>query len=268
MQPLPRITWRHGIALLLTLLILKVPLTVLINCLNYFPPNFTEGFLQGREAYFWEGYHWAFYAHLIAGPAALVLGLLLICPPLRRRWPRWHRRLGRAQGVNVLLLVAPSGLVMATRAQGGIVPEVAFAALALATAACVALGWRAAVKRRLAKHEAWMTRCFALLCSAVLIRVFGGLATVLDAQAAWIDPVAAWACWLLPLLGWELYRHVASREAETPASIDALCDSEIHGLRTGTAPRAAARESITQRPIATAPSESSVAAAANRALPG
>jgi hypothetical protein len=50
-----------------------------------------------------------------------------------------------------------------------------------------------------------MVRSFVLLCSAVAIRIIGGAATVIGVQAAWFDPLAAWACWIVPLTALELW---------------------------------------------------------------
>lgn len=200
------------------LLILKVTAAVVWNDRNYLPPNFSSDFLRGRESYFWSGYHWPFYTHIASGPLSLLLGLILLSKTFRLRFPEWHRRLGRAQGLCVLLLVAPSGLAMAWYAQPGPIAALSFATLALATAACVALGWRAAVRRRFADHQRWMTRTFVLLCSAVALRVLGGLATVTGITAPWFDPAAAWACWLVPLAAYEWTTRPTQRDAPTPAA--------------------------------------------------
>jgi hypothetical protein len=193
-----------------SLLILKVVATMIGNYRDYIPPNFTAEFLLGREAYFFGSYQWAFYLHILSGPITLLLGLVLISERFRWRFPKWHRRLGRVQAIGVLLFVTPSGLWMALRAAGGPIAVVGFAVLAILTAACVMLGWRAAVGRRFETHRRWMWRCYLLLCSAVIIRMIGGFALVTGFHAAWIDPLAAWASWLLPLLGYEMYR-VGSR---------------------------------------------------------
>ena len=68
----------------------------------------------------------------------------------------------------------------------------------------VALGWRAAVQRRFRDHRRWMMRGFLLLCSAVVIRILGGAATVMGVEAQWFDPLASWASWILPLAAYEL----------------------------------------------------------------
>ena len=64
--------------------------------------------------------------------------------------------------------------------------------------------WRAAVSRRFNDHRRWMLRRFVLLCSAVMLRVFGGLGTVLEVKSLWFDPVVSWVSWLLPLVTFEL----------------------------------------------------------------
>ena len=187
---------------------------------DYFPPNFRADFLLGRQQHFFGAYQWAFYAHIIAGPLALASGLALMSESLRRRFPAGHRRLGRVLVLGVLLVVAPSGLWMARYAATGAVAGMAFATLAIATALCAAQGWRYAVRRQFAKHRRWMQRCFALLCSAVVLRVFGGLAEVLGVAGAY--PWAAWLCWLLPLAHVELlawFQKSAGSISSPPATV-------------------------------------------------
>jgi len=185
-------------------LILKVTAAVMWNYHNYFPPNFNSDFLRGRQHYFGGSYQWAFYVHIIAGPPALVLGLVLLSERFRQRFPKWHRSLGRFQALNVLFLLAPSGLWMAFRAQSGPIAGVGFVVLAILTATTLVLGWRTAVKRQFADHRRWMWRCFLLLCSTVVLRLTAGLVTVTAIQATWIDPLSAWASWLVPLAAFEL----------------------------------------------------------------
>src|SRR4029078_13562263 len=91
-----------GVAILL---ILKVTFTVLITYRDYLPPNFNADFLLGRESYFFGAYSWAFSSHLVSGPASLIFGTILISESFRRRFPKWHRCLGRLQVACILLLV-------------------------------------------------------------------------------------------------------------------------------------------------------------------
>src|SRR5687767_14918216 len=77
------------------LLICKVTASVVIEYRNYFPPNFQSDFLRGREAHFWGPYRWAFYTHLVSGPASLIFGVILLSDRFRSSALSWHRRLGR-----------------------------------------------------------------------------------------------------------------------------------------------------------------------------
>jgi hypothetical protein len=219
MQQTSSLTLPRVLAVLAALLIWKVTLSILIEYRNYVPPNFGSDFLRGREAYFWGAYGWAFYTHLVSGPASLMLGTLLVSDRFRRRFPAWHRRLGRVQVACVLLLVAPSGLWMAYYAATGAVAAVGLGTLAIATAVCAAFGWRSAVMRSFADHRRWMWRTFVLLCSAVVLRLIGGLATVADFDALWLYPLSTWASWLVPLLLFESSRLLNPRIEHVTASI-------------------------------------------------
>jgi hypothetical protein len=196
--------------ILAVLLVCKTALSVVIGYRDYFPPNFESEFLLGRESYFWGPYRWAFYVHLVAGPASLLLGTLLLSDQFRRVALPWHRRLGRVQGISILLLLVPSGLWMAWYAETGTVAALGLGSLAVVTAVCVLLGWRAAVERKIADHRAWMWRTYMLLISAVVIRMIGGLATVAGIDAPWLYPLAAWASWLLPLAVFEAVHRLDS----------------------------------------------------------
>lgn len=191
------------IQLLVAWLVVQTTVVVVLGYCDYLPPNFRADFLLGRRDYFFRSYQWAFYAHIFSGPVTLLLGLVLLSDTARRRFPRWHRRLGRVQGVLVLLLVAPSGLWMAGYAPG-MIAQSGFATLALATGGCAAMGWRDAVRRRFETHRWWMLRCYALLCSAIVLRLIGGLSELTGAH--WTYPLAAWISWMLPLAGVELWR--------------------------------------------------------------
>jgi uncharacterized membrane protein len=219
MQATRSTTLRRALTILAALLIWKVILSVLIEYRNYVPPNFQSDFLRGREHYFWGTYRWAFYVHLVSGPGSLMLGTILVSDRLRTVAPTWHRRLGHVQAACVLFLVAPSGLWMARYAATGAIAAAGLGSLAIATAVCVAFGWRSAVMRRIADHRRWMWRTFVLLCSAVVIRLIGGLATVTHFDALWLYPFSTWASWLAPLLILETGQLLNSRQKVVATSV-------------------------------------------------
>jgi len=211
MQYSPTTRLQRAVVLLAGLVILKVTASVLWGYRHYLPPDFEAEFLRGRQAYFFGPYQGAFYAHIAAGPITLLLGLVLTSDRFRRRFPLGHRSLGKLQALLILLLLVPSGFWMAWYAASGAVAALGFATLALATGTTVLLGWRAAVQRRFAEHQRWMLRCYLLLCSAVVLRLIGGAATLAEVSGTWSYPLAAWTSWLVPLAIYELSRTVAPR---------------------------------------------------------
>jgi len=211
MQKSSRLTLSRLLTVLAAILIAKVTLSVVIGYRDYFPPSFDSDFLLGRQAYFWGAYRWFFYAHLVSGPLSLIFGMILVSDRFRQRLPVWHRWLGRIQAANVLLLVVPSGLWMSWYAATGAIAGAGLGVLAIATAVCISLGVRAAMRRNFAEHGRWMWRTFLLLCSAVVIRMIGGLATVAQLEALWIYPLSAWVSWLVPLLTFEFWTRLTSR---------------------------------------------------------
>lgn len=207
-QSLSNLLMRASVALVVVLIV-RVTVEVVAGYVDYLPPNFDSNFLQGREHYFFHGYQWAFYPHIASGPITLLVGVVLMSDAFRTRFPIWHRRLGRIQVICVLFLVAPSGLWMAYYTATGTIAGISFAILAVLTGTVAALGWKAAVERRFADHRRWMSRCFVLLCSAVVLRVAGGTGTYFDVKWLWFDPVASWFSWLIPLIAYECasFRH-------------------------------------------------------------
>lgn len=206
--------WQRGLAVAGMALVLRVTVGVVAGYRDYLPPNFEADFLLGREAYFFGAYRWAFYAHLVAGPLTLVLGTVLVSERSCRSAPQWHRRLGRLQVAVVLLVLAPSGLWMARYAATGAAAGVGLSLLAVATAGSALLGWRMAVARRFEEHRRWMARMYVLLCSAVVIRVIGGAATVLGVDAEWGYPASVWVSWVGPLAIFEAWRLVEMKRQE------------------------------------------------------
>ena len=218
MPSLRSLTLGGVVAYAAALLALKVTLSIVLGYRDYFPPNFRADFLLGRESYFFGAYRWAFYAHIVTGPVALLAGLLLVSERLRRRWPAVHRALGKLQIALVALVVAPSGAWMAWYAQSGGVAGLGFFLLAVATAGCAVMGWRSALQRRFVEHRRWMWRCFLLLCSAVVVRLVGGVATVMGLDADWVYPLTAWVSWLGPLAAFEIAEAVVWRSPKLQAA--------------------------------------------------
>lgn len=195
------------------IVVLKVTIEVVLGYRFYLPPDFSVAFLMGRERYFFGLYRWAFYVHLLAGPPTLLIGLLLVNNRFRQARPRWHRQLGKLQVVLVLGLLLPSGFWMSFYAQSGPPAGASFLLLTFLTAYTLIMGWRTAVQRRFVAHRAWMFRNYALLSSAVVLRIFGGIGQVLQIREQLYYTTIAWIGWCLPLLFVECVLRYRSRRA-------------------------------------------------------
>ena len=194
-------------------LLAKVLLTIVYEYRWYFPPNFEDSaFLTGRQEYFDGVYRAAFYGHIISGPVAVVLGFILLISGGRLRVRRLHRWLGRSQFLIVMLVIVPSGLVMATHAFTGPIAGWGFASLSLATGACMVIAVQQARSRKFASHRRWATRCFILLCSPLLLRLMSGAVIVFQLESDLTYRLSAWLSWLIPLAIYEAWWRRSARQ--------------------------------------------------------
>ena len=195
----------------------KILASILTEYVNYFPPDFNAEFLLGRGSYFFGSYALAFYAHIIISPVALILGAWLMWTGRRHGKKVWHRRLGKIQGVLIIAVVVPTGLVMSTRPINGPAASLGFASLSIALLISILMAIAAAKKRDFARHEIWATRCFILLCSPLLLRLINGAALVTQTQSPLTYQMSAWLSWIVPLAIFESVRGFGSRIQSGPA---------------------------------------------------
>ena len=178
----------------------------------YVPPDFQASkFLAGRQAFFHGSYAGAFYAHIIGGPAAMLLAIFLNWSGRRKFWLKLHRRLGKLLFFLVVIVLAPSGLVMATKAHTGFYAGVGFALLSVMTAAAAVLSVRHVRRGNLVQHQLWGSRLLIMLMSPLVLRLTSALAAVLDFESRVAYQFSAWGRWLLPLVGFELWQRYQSQ---------------------------------------------------------
>jgi hypothetical protein len=112
----------------------------------------------------------AFYAHITTSLIVLVLGLLQWLPGVASRGPRLHRWLGYSYVGGILGLAAPSGLVLARFANGGLVAQVGFSLQCLVWWGTTWLAYRAARRRQWPRHVQWQVRSYAVTLAALALR--------------------------------------------------------------------------------------------------
>ena len=138
---------------------------------DYFLPGRVHGFMLERMELSVENW-WRFFllAHVAGGLVCLCSSLLQYSKLLLKRAPAIHRYLGRIYALSIITLVFPTGVALAFVAKGGNNGTVGFLFLSVATLASLLLGMVAIYKKNLRAHQAWISRSFALVASAITFR--------------------------------------------------------------------------------------------------
>lgn len=202
-------------------------------------------------------------AHMHLGAVAMLLGPLQFIGPLRRRWPKVHRWIGRFIATSMLLcfLAGMTFIVLKGKLVGGYNMTVAFAAGGLWFGLTTAMTWYTAWRKQFDHHWAWAVRCYAMCLSPFLYRYWyyaagilgysfvtpyrAGKGEVCHAVASDItcpryyrpfDALHAWTYWLLSALIAELIiaglrrsdQPLFRRATEVASSGNSTCSSTIN----------------------------------------
>lgn len=111
-----------------------------------------------------------FYVHITTSLLVLVLGLLQWLPGVAGIGPRLHRWLGRGYVIGILGLAAPSGLILARFANGGLVAQVGFTLQCVVWWLTTWVAYRAARQRQWPRHVDWLVRSYAVTLAALALR--------------------------------------------------------------------------------------------------
>lgn len=138
-------------------------------------------------------------AHVIGGAVVLIFGSLQFVQKIRVNQPQIHRWLGRIY-LSFVLIGGIAGLLMAPKADGGLVAQYGFGMLAVLW---LFSGWQAyaAIRRGDVKsHKEWMMRNFAMTFGAVTLRIHLGWMSAMGVPFSESYPVVAWIAWVPNLL--------------------------------------------------------------------
>ncbi|UOQ71240.1 DUF2306 domain-containing protein [Hymenobacter cellulosilyticus] len=111
-----------------------------------------------------------FYVHITSSMWVLAAGLAQFFPRLFQGRTALHRNLGKLYVFSVLALAAPSGLILASFANGGLVAKVGFTLQCLVWWLGTWQAYRLARQRRWEQHTEWMIRSFAVTLAAMSLR--------------------------------------------------------------------------------------------------
>lgn len=146
---------------------------MLLITLQYVPYSLDAAFLAIKEDEVKISYYpIAFYTHVYTSIFVLVIGFFQISSYIRNKFPTSHRILGIIYITIVLLLAAPSGLIMGIHGNGGIYSQISFCLQAILWFIFTFFGFLTIKKGNIAQHRKYMILSFALTLSAISLRLF------------------------------------------------------------------------------------------------
>jgi uncharacterized membrane protein len=150
-----------------------------------------------------------FFTHVFSAIFLIGLGALQFSNTLLSTYKKLHRNLGKAYVGIILLLAAPSGLVMGIFAMGGIVAQVAFVLLSILWFYFTYKAFVFAKQKNFIAHKHFMMRSYALTLSAISLRLFKWiLANTLAPAPMDMYCTIAWTGWIVNWLvvEWWIWR--------------------------------------------------------------
>jgi Predicted membrane protein (DUF2306) len=112
----------------------------------------------------------AFYIHITSSVLAIAGGIFQFYPAILREYPKAHIFTGKIYIASILLLAAPSGLVLAAFANGGLPSKVGFALQCLVWWGTTYAAWQAIMHRHWEKHAEMMIKSYAVTLAAMSLR--------------------------------------------------------------------------------------------------
>lgn len=182
-----------------------IGLLITIKSLDYYSPNFSYGFLKGKEALFEGYYKAAFYGHILTSPVLLFIGTIQTFFRVEAHRPVWHKKLGKIYVYGVLFLGAPSGVLLGLHSIGGLSTHLAFVLLSALWLGYTFWGVRCAANKEFERHNRYMIRSYLLLLSAVLLRLYSFLFIhCFHWDTLLMYQTIVWLSWLPNLLIYEM----------------------------------------------------------------
>lgn len=113
---------------------------------------------------------WAFYIHITSSVLVIGGGIFQFFPKILRGYPKVHHLIGKVYIGSVLLLAAPSGLVLAAYANGGLAARVGFILQCVVWWLTTYAAWHEVMKKQYVRHTEMMLRSYAITIAAMSLR--------------------------------------------------------------------------------------------------
>jgi hypothetical protein len=118
-----------------------------------------------------QGFMAAFYVHISSSIVVMGGGIVQFFPKILRGMPRIHRGFGKVYIGSILLLAAPSGLILAAFANGGLPAKVGFSLQCLVWWWTTFVAWQEIMRHNWLKHSEMMLRSYAITLAAMSLRM-------------------------------------------------------------------------------------------------
>lgn len=163
---------RYAVSTFGTLAILYFAWVMLGKIMPYFSFQHAIHFLGTKtdEVLGKTHFIWAFYLHITSSWVVLMTGMIQFFPFLVQKYPGLHRTSGKIYLLFLLVLAAPSGLVLALYANGGLPARVGFFMQCVLWWGLTWAAWRALKLRQLQQHAGFMIRSYAVTLAAMSLR--------------------------------------------------------------------------------------------------
>jgi hypothetical protein len=112
-----------------------------------------------------------FYLHITSSLWVMAAGVFQFIPGLFHRSRSLHQNLGKLYILSILLLAAPSGLILAFYANGGLPSKVGFTMQCIVWWFTTLLAWKEILDKQWLSHVEWMIRSFAITLAAMSLRL-------------------------------------------------------------------------------------------------
>ena len=146
---------------------------MLLKIIPYMDFGFSTNFLGTKTDAVLYKTHFriAFYVHITTSLIVMGTGIFQFFPVILRKFPRFHRLMGKMYIALILLLAAPSGLVLAVYANGGLAAKVGFTIQCFVWWFTTYFAFMEIKRGNIAKHIDMMLRSYAVTLAAMSLRL-------------------------------------------------------------------------------------------------
>jgi len=163
----------------------------------YFSIDRTFGLLSTKSAELLSNTFWniGFYAHIVLGGVALLIGWIQFSSKIRIKNITWHRGIGKVY-VIAALISSIAGIGIGFFATGGVLASLGFIFLGVSWLYSTLIAFLTIRKGQIEQHQRMMIYSYALCFSAVTLRIWLPILVIIFQNFITAYIIVAWLCWV------------------------------------------------------------------------